>query len=54
LKQNKAVEQVTIVRQPINASSLITLQGTTREGQSQQSAAALFKLKIVLKQEVHA
>ncbi|TSA49165.1 MAG: hypothetical protein D4R48_03925 [Nitrosomonadales bacterium] len=54
LRKNKAVEQVVIVNQPINASTLTTLQGSTREGQAQQSAAALFKLKIVLKQEPRA
>ncbi len=52
LKQNKAVERVDILQQPVNTSSLASLQGSTLDQQAQQLPAAQFKLKILLKPEV--
>jgi hypothetical protein len=52
LKQNKAVEQVVILQQPVNTSSLANLQGSTLDQQAQQLPPALFKIKIILKPEV--
>lgn len=49
LKQNKSVEQVTILQQPVNTSSQASLQGSTLDQQAQQLPAAKFKLKIILK-----
>jgi hypothetical protein len=52
LKQNPSVEQVVILQQPVNTSSLANLQGSTLDQQARQFPAALFKLKIILKPEV--
>jgi hypothetical protein len=52
LKQNKLVEQVIILQQPVNTSSLANLQGSTLDQQAQQLPAVLFKIKIILKPEV--
>lgn len=49
LKQNQMVEQVTILQQPVNTSSLANLQGSTLDQQARQLPAARFKLKIILK-----
>lgn len=49
LRKDARVEQVSIVQQPVNVSSLSSLQGSTVEVQAQQAAAAQFKLKLVLK-----
>jgi len=49
LKKNAAVEQVSILQQPVNTSSLASLQGSTVDQQAQQLPAAVFKLKILLK-----
>ena len=49
LKQNKAVEQVVIMQQPVNTSSFVNLQGSTLDEQAQQLPAAQFKIKITLK-----
>ncbi len=51
LKKNKAVEQVTVLQQPVNTSSQASLQGSTLDLQAQQLPAAKFKLKIILKAE---
>lgn len=51
LKQNKSVEQVAIVQQPVNTSSLVNLQGSTLDEQAQQLPAAQFKIKLILKPE---
>lgn len=52
LKQNPAVEQAVVLQQPVNTSSLASLQGSTLDQQTQQLPAARFKLKIILKPEV--
>jgi hypothetical protein len=51
LKQNTTVEQVAILQQPVNTSSLASLQGSTLDQQAQQLPAARFKLKVILKPE---
>lgn len=51
LKQHPAVEQITVLQQPVNTSSLANLQGSTLDQQTQQLPAARFKLKIILKPE---
>lgn len=52
IKKNPAVEQISILQQPVNTSSLASLQGSTLDQQAQQLPAALFKLKIILKAAV--
>lgn len=52
LKADSAVEQVVILQEPVNVSSYTSLQGSTAEERTAQLAAALFKLKIILKREV--
>lgn len=54
LRQNKSVEQVVILQQPVNTSSLAKLQGSTLDQQTQQLPAAQFRLKVILKSEVPA
>jgi hypothetical protein len=49
LKKNAAVEQISILQQPVNTSSLASLQGSTLDQQAQQLPAAIFKLKVILK-----
>jgi len=49
LKQNKAVEQVVILQQPVNTSSFANLQGSTLDEQAQQLPSAQFKIKLILK-----
>ncbi|MCX7626865.1 MAG: hypothetical protein N2Z69_00385 [Methylophilaceae bacterium] len=49
LRRNPQVEQVVILQQPVNTSSLVKLQGTTLDQQAQQMPAAHFKLRLVLK-----
>ena len=50
LRQNALVEQVIVLQEPVNVSSLANLQGsTTDENASTELPPALFKLKIVLK-----
>ncbi len=51
LKQNKSVDQVAILQQPVNTSSLVNLQGSTLDEQTQQLPAAQFKIKLILKPE---
>jgi hypothetical protein len=51
LKQNPAVEHVVVLQQPVNTSSLASLQGSTLDQQAQQLPAARFKLKVILKPE---
>jgi hypothetical protein len=51
LKADNAVEQVVILQEPVNVSSYTSLQGSTAEERTAQLAAALFKLKIILKRE---
>jgi hypothetical protein len=52
LKADSAIEQVVILQEPVNVSSYTSLQGSTAEERTAQLAAALFKLKIILKREV--
>jgi hypothetical protein len=52
LKTDAAIEQVEILQAPVNVSSYSDLQGTTTDEMAAQSAAALFKLRIILKREV--
>ncbi len=50
LRENSQVEQVTVLQEPVNVSSLANLQGsTTDENASTERPPAIFKLKIVLK-----
>jgi hypothetical protein len=49
LKLDKAVEQVSILQQPVNTSSLVNLKGSTLDEQTQQLPAANFKVKLILK-----
>ena len=50
LRENAQVEQVTVLQEPVNVSSLANLQGsTTDENATTESTPAIFKLKIVLK-----
>lgn len=52
LRADSAIEQVVILQEPVNVSSYTSLQGSTAEERTAQLAAALFKLKIILKREV--
>jgi hypothetical protein len=52
LRKNNQVAQVTIVRQPVNTSSLVSLQGSTLDNNTQQVEPARFSLKLILKSEV--
>ncbi len=49
LRQDGAVEQVTILQEPVNVSSLANLQGSTTDEGTTERTPAIFKLKIVLK-----
>jgi uncharacterized protein involved in tolerance to divalent cations len=50
LRENDLVDQVMILQEPVNVSSLANLQGsTTDEGATTERPPAIFKLKIVLK-----
>ena len=50
LRQNNLVDQVMILQEPVNVSSLANLQGsTTDENASTERPPAIFKLKIILK-----
>ncbi|MBC7755786.1 MAG: hypothetical protein H7Z20_03920 [Bdellovibrio sp.] len=50
LRQNDLVDQVMILHEPVNVSSLANLQGsTTDENASTERPPAIFKLKIILK-----
>ena len=51
LRANPEVEQVQILQEPVNVSSLTSLQGSTAEERTSQQTPALFKLKIVLKRQ---
>ncbi|MEZ0231215.1 MAG: hypothetical protein ACAH12_00115 [Methylophilaceae bacterium] len=54
LKANPAVVKVEILQAPVNVSSYTNLQGSTNDEKTSLQSAALFKLKIILKQEVPA
>jgi hypothetical protein len=50
LRENPLVEQVIVLQEPVNVSSLANLQGsTTDENATNERPPAIFKLKIVLK-----
>lgn len=49
LRKNKEVSQVTILRQPVNTSSHVSLQGSTLDDFTQQQEPARFELKLFLK-----
>jgi hypothetical protein len=51
LRMNKQVAQVTILRQPVNTSSHVSLQGSTLDNNTQQQDPAHFELKLILKPE---
>lgn len=52
LKKDSAVDQVIVLQQPVNTSSMASLQGSTLDDQARELPAAKFKLKIILKPEV--
>lgn len=57
LRANPLVEQVSILQEPVNVSSLANLQGSTTDegaenGGSRERTPAIFKLKIILKPAV--
>ena len=46
----RSVEQVTVLQEPVNVSSLANLQGTTTDEQdTTERTPAIFKLKVILK-----
>ncbi|WP_020167059.1 MULTISPECIES: hypothetical protein [Methylotenera] len=49
LRGNSAVDQVVILQEPVNVSSLANLQGSTTDENTAERPPAAFKLKIVLK-----
>lgn len=49
LQENPAVDQVVILQEPVNVSSLANLQGSTTDENTTERPPATFKLKIVLK-----
>ncbi len=49
LRQDNRVEQVVILQEPVNVSSLANLQGSTTDENATERTPAIFKLKIVLK-----
>jgi len=55
LRENNLVENVLILQEPVNVSSLANLQGsTTDEGATTERPPAIFKLKIILKPTIMA
>ena len=50
LRANAEVESVVILQEPVNVSSLANLQGSTTDETTTERPPAIFKLKIVLKQ----
>jgi len=49
LRESSLVDQVVILQEPVNVSSLANLQGSTTDEGTTQSTPAIFKLKVVLK-----
>lgn len=49
LRQNPAVEQVVILQEPVNVSSLANLQGSTTDESTTERPPVTFKLKVILK-----
>ncbi|MDX1916176.1 MAG: hypothetical protein SFU55_11380 [Methylophilus sp.] len=54
LKLNPHVEQVVVLQEPVNVSSLANLQGSTLDENTSERTPAVFKLKIILKPIVEA
>lgn len=54
LRENPAVDHVTILQEPVNVSSLANLQGSTTDESATERPPAAFKLKIVLKNTVQS
>jgi hypothetical protein len=50
IKLNPMVEQVVVLQEPVNVSSLANLKGSTLDENTSERTPAEFKLKIVLKQ----
>jgi hypothetical protein len=50
LRENPLVEQVVVLQEPVNVSSLANLQGSTTDEGTTERTPAVFKLKVVLKQ----
>ena len=50
LRANPAVDSVVILQEPVNVSSLANLQGSTTDETTTERPPAIFKLKVVLKQ----
>ena len=55
LRENALVEQVDVLQEPVNVSSLANLQGsTTDENATTERPPAIFKIKIILKPNIEA
>jgi hypothetical protein len=54
IKLNPKVEQVVVLQEPVNVSSLANLKGSTLDENTSERTPAEFKLKIVLKQALAA
>ncbi len=54
LKADTSVENVEILQAPVNVSSYTALQGSTNDEKAALQAAAMFKLRVILKREVPA
>jgi hypothetical protein len=52
LKADSNVENVEILQAPVNVSSYTALQGSTNDEKASLQAAAMFKLRVILKREV--
>ncbi|HSH97942.1 MAG: hypothetical protein ACAH07_00580 [Methylophilaceae bacterium] len=52
LKADSNVENVEILQAPVNVSSYTALQGSTNDEKAALQAAAMFKLRVILKREV--
>lgn len=49
LRADPLVQQVQILQEPVNVSSLASLEGSTKDESTAQQTPAIFKLKVVLK-----
>jgi len=49
MRENALVEQVIVLQEPVNVSSLANLQGSTTDEGTTERTPAIFKLKVVLK-----
>jgi hypothetical protein len=50
LRNHSAVEQVVMLQEPVNVSSLASLKGSTTDENNTQTTPAIFKIKVILKQ----